>query len=52
MSIFKRKRSVEVVSGDIANREVEGLSQGQIVRRRFIRHRGAMISRMVEVQLY
>ena len=49
MSIFKRKRSVEVVSGDIANREVEGLSQGQIVRRRFIRHRGAMISLIVLV---
>ena len=28
----------------IANKETEGLSQGQIVRRRFLRHRGAMIS--------
>ncbi|MEY4060950.1 MAG: hypothetical protein RIQ31_612, partial [Actinomycetota bacterium] len=29
---------------DIANRETEGLSQGQIVRRRFVRHKAAMIS--------
>lgn len=28
----------------IEQREVEGLSQGTIVRRRFFRHRGAMIS--------
>ncbi|CAB4531126.1 unannotated protein [freshwater metagenome] len=27
----------------ISNKETEGLSQGQIVRRRFLRHRGAMI---------
>ncbi|MEY4452380.1 MAG: hypothetical protein RIT51_58 [Actinomycetota bacterium] len=27
----------------ISNKETEGLSQGQIVRRRFVRHRGAMI---------
>ncbi|OYX55822.1 MAG: ABC transporter permease [Micrococcales bacterium 32-70-13] len=29
---------------NIANKEVEGLSQGQIVRRRFFRHRGAVVS--------
>jgi len=29
---------------NIANKEVEGLSQGQIVRRRFFRHKGAVIS--------
>jgi len=44
---LRRKKSEEVVSGDIANREVEGLSQGQIVRRRFLRHRGAIISLIV-----
>jgi ABC-type dipeptide/oligopeptide/nickel transport system permease subunit len=27
----------------ISNKETEGLSQGQIVRRRFVRHRGAMV---------
>ncbi len=49
MSIFRRKKSDEVVSGDIANREVEGLSQSQIVRRRFFRHRGAMVSLIILV---
>lgn len=34
--------SVEVNENAIELREVEGLSQGQIVRRRFLRHRGAM----------
>jgi peptide/nickel transport system permease protein len=29
---------------NIANKEVEGLSQGQIVRRRFFRHKGAVVS--------
>lgn len=33
----------------IEQREVEGLSQGQIVRRRFFRHRGAMIASTVLV---
>lgn len=32
---------------DIFNKETEGLSQGQIVLRRFIRHRGAVISLLV-----
>jgi peptide/nickel transport system permease protein len=45
-----KKKSKELVSqtgeNAIANRETEGLSQGQIVRRRFVRHRAAMISLM------
>ncbi len=42
----KKIESLEVLSGEsaIANKEVEGLSQGQIVRRRFFRHRAAVIS--------
>ena len=43
----KAKAAVEVQAGNenaIANVETEGLSQGQIVRRRFVRHRAAMIS--------
>ena len=49
MMIFKKK-SAAVATGDtsgenaIANKEVEGLSQGQIVRRRFFRHRAAVFS--------
>ena len=31
----------------IEQKETEGLSQGQIVRRRFFRHRGALISMIV-----
>ena len=47
--IFKKKTSAETAtstSGEnaIANKEVEGLSQGQIVRRRFFRHRAAVIA--------
>ena len=34
---------------NLEQREVAGLSQGQIVRRRFLRHRGAMISVVVLV---
>lgn len=45
MAIFSRKKKVEEnVDGDIFNKETEGLSQGQIVLKRFLRHRGAMIS--------
>jgi ABC-type dipeptide/oligopeptide/nickel transport system permease subunit len=36
--------STDAAEGAIANKENEGLSQGQIVRRRFVRHRAAMIS--------
>jgi ABC-type dipeptide/oligopeptide/nickel transport system permease subunit len=47
--MFKKKKIEQVSSKDqnenaIANKETEGLSQGQIVRRRFVRHRAAMIS--------
>ena len=34
---------IDVVENAIELRDVEGLSQGQIVRRRFFRHRGAII---------
>ncbi|MEJ0014847.1 MAG: hypothetical protein WDN07_04855 [Actinomycetota bacterium] len=53
MSIFSRKaKSIEEQTDvDIFNKETEGLSQGQIVRRRFVRHRGAMISLVVLVSL-
>jgi len=40
----KSMASAEVASGDIAQRETEGLSQGQIIRKRFVRHKAAMIS--------
>lgn len=47
--ILRRKKDVEIATTDggenaIFNKETEGLSQGQIVRRRFVRHRAAMIS--------
>lgn len=53
MNIFKGKAkpAEESTSGDIFNKETEGLSQGQIVRKRFVRHRGAMISLIVLVSL-
>jgi peptide/nickel transport system permease protein len=48
MRLFGRKTSEgELLAGGenaIANKEVEGLSQGQIVRRRFFRHRAAVIA--------
>ena len=48
MKLFGRKTSEgELLTGGenaIANKEVEGLSQGQIVRRRFFRHRAAVIA--------
>lgn len=39
--------TTDATEGAIANKENEGLSQGQIVRRRFVRHRAAMISIVV-----
>jgi len=50
--MIRKRKKVEVASTDsaegaIANKETEGLSQGQIVTSRFLRHRGAMISIMV-----
>lgn len=49
MNIFGRKAKAveEQTDGDIFNKETDGLSQGQIVRKRFVRHRGAMISLIV-----
>ena len=48
MIFGKKKKIVEstIESGEnaIANKEVEGLSQGQIVLRRFLRHRAAVIA--------
>ena len=49
MKLFGRKEKAtgEILAGGenaIANKEVEGLSQGQIVRRRFFRHRAAVIA--------
>lgn len=49
MKLFGRREKPigEILSGGesaIANKEVEGLSLGQIVRRRFFRHRAAVIS--------
>ena len=46
----KKNKNVEATAANtegenaIANKEIEGLSQGQIVRRRFVRHRAAMIA--------
>ncbi|MFM7874781.1 MAG: ABC transporter permease, partial [Actinomycetota bacterium] len=47
--MIKRKKKEDetlVASGEnaIANKEVEGLSQGQIIARRFLRHRAAVFS--------
>ena len=49
MKLFGRKEKAtgEILAGGenaIANKEVEGLSQGQIVRRRFFRHRAAVLA--------
>src|SRR3954471_332163 len=42
------ERETEAVAEiSIEQKETEGLSQGQIVRRRFFRHRGALISMIV-----
>jgi peptide/nickel transport system permease protein len=52
-SIFgRRSQPVEAdPEGDIFNKETEGLSQGQIVLKRFFRHRGALISMIVLISL-
>ena len=49
MKLFGKKEPLtdEILAGGesaIANKETEGLSQGQIVRRRFFRHRAAVIA--------
>jgi peptide/nickel transport system permease protein len=56
MKLFgrKEKSTGEILAGGenaIANKEVEGLSQGQIVRRRFFRHRAAVIALGVLVSI-
>ena len=53
MSIFKRKtsavQSAEIDSAEnaIANKEVQGLTQRQIVTRRFLNHRAAVTSLII-----
>ena len=49
MAIFSRRSKIseEASGSDIFNKETEGLSQGQIVLKRFFRHRGAMVSLIV-----
>lgn len=44
--IFRKKKSVDeaVSEGSIFNKETEGLSQSQIVRKRFLQHKAAMVS--------
>jgi ABC-type dipeptide/oligopeptide/nickel transport system permease subunit len=49
MAIFSRRSQSleETTDVDIFNKETEGMSQGQIVIKRFFRHRGAMVSLIV-----
>ena len=54
--MLKRKKNLVETTNDggenaIQNKEIEGLSQGQIVRRRFVRHKAAMTSVFVLVLL-
>jgi len=42
--IFKKKKAPTNLEASTANSEIEGLSQSQIVRRRFLHHRGAMVA--------
>jgi peptide/nickel transport system permease protein len=56
MKLFgrKEKSTGEILAGGenaIANKEVEGLSQGQIVRRRFFRHRAAVFALVTLVSI-
>jgi len=56
MAFGRKKNSSELSQTDggenaIANKEVEGLSQRQIVLRRFVRHRAAMISLFVLISI-
>lgn len=47
MKLFRRDKATSLTeSGEnvIANKEVEGLSQGQIVLRRFVRHKAAVVA--------
>jgi peptide/nickel transport system permease protein len=56
MKLFGRKKvsTGEILAGGenaIANKEVEGLSQGQIVRRRFFHHRAAVMALVILASL-
>jgi peptide/nickel transport system permease protein len=56
MAFGRKKNTAEISQTDggenaIANKEVEGLSQRQIVLRRFVRHRAAMISLFVLISV-
>ena len=56
MKLFGRKKvsTDEILAGGenaIANKEVEGLSQGQIVRRRFFHHRAAVMALVILASL-
>ena len=56
MKLFGRKEKTtgEILAGGenaIANKEVEGLSQGQIVRRRFFHHRAAVMALVILASL-
>ncbi|PHX69414.1 MAG: ABC transporter permease [Actinobacteria bacterium] len=56
MKLFGRKKvsTDEILAGGenaIANKEVEGLSQGQIVRRRFFHHRAAVLALVILASL-
>ncbi len=43
--IFSKRASTQTgTGGSILNKEIEGLSQGQIVRKRFLQHKAAMIA--------
>lgn len=45
MALFKKARSAEEIETvNFSDKETAGLSQGQIVRKRFVRHRAAMAS--------
>ena len=53
MKLFKRKSEtapvaeIDAAENAIANREVEGLTQRQIVLRRFFNHKGAVTSMII-----
>jgi peptide/nickel transport system permease protein len=44
--IFRKRKSINegVAEGSIFNKETEGLSQSQIVRKRFLQHKAAMVA--------
>jgi ABC-type dipeptide/oligopeptide/nickel transport system permease subunit len=54
MKMAKKNRDnlAESASGDIAQRETQGLSQSQIIRKRFVRHKAAMASIIILVATF